>query len=104
MSGNILIEMADHLTQFVSITRSDSDRKKETFFKRDYKNWDENQFIDDLSIQNWQNSNDANTSFNDVLYRLEGCINRHLPKKKMNKKEINWTKKLMIKCYYQSHY
>ena len=94
-SGNILIEMADHLTQFVSVSSNNfSQQDKTDYFKRDYKNWDENLFMDDLSIQNWITSDDVNTLYNDFSFRLESCINRHLPKKKLSKKEAKLKKNL----------
>ncbi|MCH2406285.1 MAG: hypothetical protein MK200_08855, partial [Nitrosopumilus sp.] len=96
-SGNILLEIADHLTQFVSIQKQDQNLKSETFYKRDDSNWKENLYLDDLSIQNWDiTSQDPNARFTDLLLRFEGCINRHLPYKKITKKELKIKKKPWI--------
>ena len=39
--GNILVQFADHLGQFLN------------FFKRDYSNFDENTFLEDIATQDW---------------------------------------------------
>ena len=58
--------------------------------KRDYINFNEESFLDDLTIQNWRvTSNDPN--FNDFLWRLEGSIERHV-----NKKETRFLSKPSI--------
>ena len=89
ISGNILIEIADHLTQFVSVHNQVSTPQNESYYKRDDKNWKEDLFLDDLSIQNWEtNSEDPDLRFKDLLMRYENCVNRHLPFKKMTKKKI----------------
>ena len=97
-SGNILLEIADHLTQFVSIHNVETCPENESYyFKRDDSNWKEDLFLDDLSIQNWEtNSEDPNLRYKDMLMRYESCINRHLPLKKMTKKEIKMKRKPWI--------
>ena len=88
-SGNILIKFADHFTQFISINKNICKTKKEPQFKRDFSNFSENDFIDDVSIQNWNANNlvDTNSKFEDFEWRLNGCINRHAPFKKVSNKQ-----------------
>ena len=43
-SGNVLIEIADHLLQFISINKSKIEYKDTTFYKRDYKQFNEQMF------------------------------------------------------------
>ena len=46
-------------------------------------------YIDDVSIQNWNNNlHDTNSKFNNFLWKMEGCVNRHAPIKKLTRKEI----------------
>ena len=87
-SGNILIKFADHFSQFLSINKEVSKVKPVDVYKRDYRNFDEKYFIDDISIQNWTAAvtNDVNSKFDDFLWRVEGCVDRHAPLKKLNKK------------------
>ena len=108
-SGNILIEFADHLTQFVSIKKEIYPTKKKPEYKLDNSKFDENLFLDDLSIQNFTNSDNANERFSDLLWKYESCVKRHMPLKKLNKKEIKkkqkpWiTKEILIKINHRNN-
>lgn len=58
-------------------------------FGNDYSNFSESSFCDDVSIQNWNvTSNDANFLAHDISWRLDGCVLRHAPLKKLNQKEV----------------
>ena len=77
-SGNIIIEIEDHLLQFVSIDTSKIEYNKVKCYKRNHRNFSEESFIADITIQKWYNDfQDANDSYNDFIFRLEGCVNRH---------------------------
>ena len=57
--------------------------------KRDYSNFSEGSFRDDVSIQNLNNYyEDVNDKFNDFYYKLEACVERQVPVKKLTLKEI----------------
>ena len=87
-SGNIIIEIADHLLQFVSIDNSAIEYNKSTCYKRNYLKFSEESFIADITIQKLYNDfQDVNDSYSDFIFRLEGCVNRHAPIKKLNQKE-----------------
>ena len=87
-SGNLLLEIADHLPQFVCTEKKYISKTNNDMYKRDYKNWNEQSFLDNLSIQNWKNDmQDVNEKCNDFIWHLESCVNRHAIKK-LNKKEI----------------
>ena len=87
-SGNIIIEIADHLLQFVSIDTSKIEYNKFKYYKRNYRNFFEETFLADITIQKWNNDfEDVNDSYNDFIFRLEGCVNRHGPIQKLNQKE-----------------
>ena len=103
-SGNILLQFADHLSQFISISKCPEKVKNKPFFIRDYSNFNEEAFKDDLEIQNWDtnDSDDTNNKFNDFLWRLDGAVNRHVPLKKLNIKnsKLNsnpWITKYVLK-------
>ena len=52
-------------------------------------NTNEESFEHDISIQKWNNNlNDVNSMYNDFIWRL-GCVNRHAPITKLNRKEKN---------------
>ena len=82
-SSNILIQIAEHLSQFLSVDTSKIEYKKLDIYKRDYSNFNDQSFIEDISIQNWHNEyDDPNDCYSDFIFRLEGCVNRHAPLKK----------------------
>ena len=91
ISGNILMLLSDHFPQFLIIDKNIPKLKKTDLFKRDMSNFNEQDFIDDISIQNWNSTNfdNVNDRFNDFTWRIEGCVDRHAPLKKCNKKQIN---------------
>ena len=101
VSGNILIKFADHFSQFLSINKEVIRLKHNDIYKRDLSNFDEKLFIDDVSIQNWNANNlkDTNSKFNDFLWRVEGCVDRHAPIKKLTRKEIKKMSKPWINNY-----
>ena len=86
-SGNILIEFADHLTQFATVRRKQHYPKIEPYYKLDQSKFDEKSFLEDLSLQNFKCSDDPNELFNDILWKYEACVKRHMPLKKMTNKE-----------------
>ena len=81
LSGNILINFADHFSQFLSINKEINRIKLHDVYRRDLSNFDEKSFINDISIQNWNANNfeDTNCKFNDFIWRLEGCLDRVTP-------------------------
>ena len=82
-SSNILIQIAEHLSQFLSVDTSKIEYKKLDIYKRDYSNFNDQSFIEDISIQNWHNEyDDPNDCYTDFIFRLEGCANRHAHLKK----------------------
>ena len=89
LSGNIITDFSDHYMQFVSVARGKIDYKSINIFKRDYSKFSEGSFRDDMSIQNFNNHfEDVNDKFNDFYFKLEGCVERHAPLKKLTPKEI----------------
>ena len=100
-SGNILIKFADHFSQFLSINKDVTKVKQNNIYKRDFREFNEESFIHDISIQNWSAKNPIGTNpkIDDFLWRLEGCIDRHAPlnKKQLNKISKAWINKFILK-------
>ena len=78
--------------------------KPKVVYKRDYSSFVETDFIDDISIQNWnvKEYDDTNSKFNDFVWRVECCIDCHAPLKRLNKKQLKkmsnpWINKDIIK-------
>ena len=96
-SGNILTDFSDHFSQFISVPNKKADYKKVNYYKRDYSKFCEKSFRDDVSIQAFDNSlTDVNDQFKDFYLRLEGCVDRHAPLKKLSNKEIKLEQKPWI--------
>ena len=88
-SGNIYLTLSEHFCQFASVSREKINCKKIDMYGRDYSKFSEDQFRDDVSIQQWNmGSNDPNLLMNDLVWKLDGCADRHAPSKKLSPKEI----------------
>ena len=70
--------------------------KNEIHYKLDQSKFDEKSFLEDLSIQNFDKSDNPNDRFADLLWKYEATVKRHMPLKKMNNKEIKLKNKPWI--------
>ena len=58
-------------------------------YGRDFSKFSEQKFRDDVSIQPFNNNSiDPNLLTSDLIWRLDGCAERHAPTKKLSPKEI----------------
>ena len=96
-SGNIFLSLSDHFSQFLTIKREKMDYKNLSIFQRDYSKFLSQQFREDVSIQNWNtNLPNVNSLFIDFYSKLQGCVDRHAPYKKLSPKEIKLQSKPWI--------
>ena len=96
-SGNILLTLSEHFSQFVSVKRERVDYKHTKIFQHDYSKFHTEQFRDDVAIQNWNtNLNNANELFVDFHLKLKGCVDRHAPIKQLTPKEVKLVNKPWI--------
>ena len=66
-------------------------------YKRNYSTFSEDSFRDHVSIQNFDNNPvNVNDQFKDFYLRLEGCVERHAPLKKLTPKEVKFKYKPWI--------
>ena len=95
--GNILLTLSEHFSQFVSVKREKIDLKNVKIYQRDFSNFDNNLYCDEISIQNWDTTFDnVNDQFNDFYWKIEGCVERHAPVKELSTKEIKMKNKPWI--------
>ena len=89
VSGNVVTDFSDHFSQFISVQRLKFDYKSISIYKRDYSKFSEKSFRDDVSIQNFNTEyTNINDQFQDFYLKIEGCVNRHAPYKKLTPKEV----------------
>ena len=95
ISGNITISISDHLAQFLILPlECKIQPTKKIIYKRDIKKLDRENFILDLLDVNWKEitrleENDPNLSFYEFETKLNSIIDKHIPLKKLSKKELN---------------
>ena len=63
IGGNIVVQYADHLAQFLSIEKNVDRVKPMDVFKQDYSNFDENTFLEDIATQDRNTDNNTNIYF-----------------------------------------
>ena len=96
-SGNILLTLSEHFSQFVSVRRERPEYSNLRRFQHDYSKFHTEKFRDDVSIQTWKtNLNNANELFMDFHHKLKGCVDRHAPIKQLTPKEVKLTNKPWI--------
>ena len=89
LSGNIYLTLSEHFSQFASVSRGPIDVKKITMYRRNLRNFSENDFRNDVSIQQWRlDTNDPNLLTYDLVSKLDGCAERHAPTQKLTPKKI----------------
>ena len=93
-SGNILIEIADHLIQFLILEGFVKERTipKINLFKRDFSNFNDDEFKKAVNELNWVNIvkldlKDPNISLNNFYKNLTFLLDEFAPYKKVSKKE-----------------
>ena len=93
LSGNILLTLSEHFSQFVSVRREKIDFNNVKIYQRDYFKFD-NSLFRDVSIQKWDATyENVNDQFNDFFWKLDGCVERHAPIKELSPKEIKMKSK-----------
>ena len=98
-SGNILCDISDHFPQILTVDRTCPDYKSCSFAKRDFSHFDESKFVNDNSALDLRFLNDDNVSVDKFTSFYEGVsslVDKHVPSKKMARKEIKLQSKPWI--------
>ena len=82
ISGNLVSKISDHLPQFLIVDNLKVNYKVLNYYKNDFSKFDEEKFINDFSLLDWNNISsdymDANTKF-DIFYdQISQFINSHV--------------------------
>ena len=104
-------KVSDHLPQLLIVDNIKVNYKILNYYKNDYTKFDEDKFINEFSVINWEyisNTDlDANTKFNIFYDQISQLINSHVPRRKLSKREIKlstkpWiTKEILAKMQYR---
>ena len=94
ISGNFTFSISDHLAQFLIMPRNQNRLpKKINLHKRDLKNYKKEDIVADVLNINWKEVisvevADTNHSFNMFNKKITELLDKHVPLKKLNKKEM----------------
>ena len=98
-SGNILCDISDHFPQIL-VNKTYPNYKSCSFAKCDFLQFDENKFINDYSALDLRFLNDDNVSVDDKFTSfyegVSSLVDKHVPSKKMTRKEIKLQSKPWI--------
>ena len=98
LSGNIYLTLSEHFSQFASIQHDMIDVKHIDMYARNYSNYSDEKFRDDVSIQMWSHPpsvTDVNFLTCDFVWKLDGSAERTAPIEKLSPKQI----KLKLKSW-----
>ena len=94
VTGNFTVEISDHLSSFAIFPMDNQNHlpKKHNFHKRDTRNYKQDELILDILNIDWVKTvqpqkNDANNSFDNFFNTLSRIIDKHMPLRKITKKE-----------------
>ena len=89
LAGNIYLTLSEHFSQFASVNRGKIDIKNTVMYGRNMRNFSEDAFREDVSIQQWRrDTDDPCLLMSDLFWRLDASANRHGPIEKLKPKEI----------------
>ena len=95
-----MTHISDHFPQFIILNKINIDYKSCSYAKRNFSNFDEQNFIDRFKKQDMSFLENTNLSMNskfDLFYeKVSTCVDFHAPVKKMNKKDLKLYEKPWI--------
>ena len=84
--------MTDHLPNFLIIKKIHPKKSKFEVHVRDYSKLNERRFIDEIDQTDWDQALSHTTNIDDMFdtfhTRVEEIVNKHVPVRKLSKKEI----------------
>ena len=100
VSGNLLHDLSDHLPNFLIINRLNMSSHKKKLYKRDYSNYNKEEFLNEFSSLDWpvifhglQNASEMT----DIFYsKVSDIIDSNVPLKLLSRKETRFCSKPWI--------
>ena len=91
--------LTDHLPNFVIVNNFSDLPSGISIYKRDYSHLNKNDLIEEMKQINWQktysNVSDPANMFTSFCDKLNQIIDKHIPFKKLSRKEIKFNSKTM---------
>ena len=91
ISGNLVYDLTDHLPNFLIVNKFTTLPKGFKLFKRDYSNFNEQHFLQDIQSINWKlesSNNNVNEMFDTFNSELMKIVDKHTPLRQLSRKEI----------------
>ena len=92
ISGNIVYDLTDHLSNFLIINSFNNLPNKIKMYKRDYSNFSETAFIQECQTVNWDETappdSDPSHMFDSLYTKLSEIIDAHIPIKQLSRREL----------------
>ena len=93
ISGNLISDVSDHFAQFCISQSPISKEKPARLLSRDFSNFTERNFINDLLLINWDHSvPDNETNVNKLFFsfynKLNKIVNKHAPFKSISRRNV----------------
>ena len=113
ISGNIVYDLSDHLPNFLIFNKFSSLPSNVKIFKRDYFKFDQQAFISEIQLIDWETilaSNDsACNMFKSFYFKISSIINKHIPVKQLSRREVKlkskpWISKTLRKSIQINYY
>lgn len=101
ISRNIVFDLTDHLPNFIIINKFSNLPKNIMFAKRDYSGYNQEALTEECNSIDWQglfsdSKHDFSIVFDSFYNQLSNVIDKHIPMKNLNKKDIKQISKLWI--------
>ena len=100
VSGNLVCDISDHLPNFLIINKLSCISSKPTIYQRDYSRLDQEDLLAEVQSINWEEvlpaQVDINIIFDSFHTKLTELIDKHVPLKKVSKRQLRLQSKPWI--------
>jgi len=88
-SGNLMLCISEHFSQFLCASKNNVSLKNLNIYGRNYSKFNLKDFRNDICKQTWENDlTDVNELYEEFITKLNSCVDKHAPIKKLTKREM----------------
>ena len=96
----LVYDLSDHLPNFLIFNKFSSLPSNVKIFKRDYSKFDQQAFISEIQLIDWEtifaSNNSACNMFKSFYFKISSIINKHIPVKQLSRREVKLKSKPWI--------